>query len=128
MFSGELESTIDEKKRIPIPSEFLKQLGGVEAKVIVIKNPDKCLYLFPATSWKEIEKMFEKIPSLEQLPIRALGKISISLGLREYAGLEKEVVFANCNDYFEIWDKQRWVNQREKSVNLLKSYRVSTRK
>ena len=112
MSSGELSCTMDKENRIPIPTKFLKKLGEVEAGVIVVKGLDKCLCLFPANGLREIKKMFGGIPSLEMIQIKS-GKISISVDLKEYAGLKKEVVFAHCDNYFEIWDKQRWTGKKE---------------
>ena len=36
------------------------------------------------------------------------GRILLPTVLREYAGLEKDVVMAGAGTRIEIWDKERW--------------------
>jgi len=36
------------------------------------------------------------------------GRIALPVPLREYAGIEDEVVIAGVNTYLEIWNKEQW--------------------
>jgi len=36
------------------------------------------------------------------------GRILVPQALREFAGLEKEIVVAGVSDRAEIWDKAKW--------------------
>jgi len=41
------------------------------------------------------------------------GRILIPQSLRQYAGLEKEIVLVGVLDHFEIWSKKNWEKEEE---------------
>ena len=47
--------------------------------------------------------------------VDAQGRILIKTGLREYAGLTKDVVFAGTLNHIEVWDKAQW--EQENSMD-----------
>jgi len=116
MFSGEYPNIIQGDNRVPIPTQFLKKLGGVGTKVIVTESPDQCLCLFPSGNLEEIEKALGKKSRFEMVVIKSAGRIPISNGLRAHAGLEKEVAFAGCGSYIEIWNQARWGDRKKRAA------------
>jgi MraZ protein len=121
MLIGEHTHTLDEKKRISLPSKFRKELGK---KVVVTHGLDNCLFLYPLKEW---EKISEKLGNLSigqadtrgfnrimlagavELDVDAIGRVLIPEFLREFADMkEKKAVFAGVHSRVEVWDESRW--------------------
>ncbi len=130
MFRGRFEHTIDSKGRISIPAKFRDLLAEKYDERVMITNFDHCLVAYPYEEWKAME---EKISSLSMVkkeakafqrffvsaaaecPIDKLGRILIPPTLRSYAQLEKEVIFAGMIKKFEIWSKDRFLDEIQKA-------------
>lgn len=120
MFKGEYSHNIDAKGRMIVPSKFREQLGDT---FVATKGLDGCLFVYSNDEWARIEEKFRDIPLTSKDARKFLrfffagavdcevdkqGRILIPANLREYAGLEKEVVSVGAFTRVEIWDKQRW--------------------
>ncbi|MGN0341464.1 MAG: division/cell wall cluster transcriptional repressor MraZ [Roseburia sp.] len=120
MFKGEYSHNIDAKGRMIVPSKFREQLGDT---FVATKGLDGCLFVYSNEEWARIEEKFRDIPLTSKDARKFLrfffagavdcevdkqGRILIPANLREYAGLEKEVVSVGAFTRVEIWDKQRW--------------------
>lgn len=127
MFIGEYSYIIDHKKRVAIPSKFRKVLGK---KAIVTKGIDKCLTVYTLGEWKKVAKKLEELPSSRvnvrgfvrvmlagavDITLDKLGRILIPDYLKEYAGLEKDVVVVGLSNKIEVWDKVSWKTYRDKT-------------
>lgn len=88
MFMGEYNHTVDAKGRLIIPSRFREELKN---EFIVTKGLDGCLFVFPGNEWQIFEEKLKALP------------------LREFAGLEKDVVLAGMLNRIEIWSKTKWM-------------------
>ena len=120
MFKGEYNHTIDTKGRVIIPAKFRDKLG--EAFVIT-KGLDGCLYGYANEDWQVFE---DKLSSLSitnkdsrqftrfflagaaDCEVDKQGRILIPSVLREFAGLEKDVVLVGVSRRIEIWNKEKW--------------------
>lgn len=120
MLIGEYHHTLDDKKRISLPSKFRKELGRV---VVITYGLDKCLFVYPMKQWKEVA---EKIaaPSIGQVNARDfnrfmfsgavetavdnIGRILIPDFLKSHAGLKVNAVVAGVYSRVEIWDEDNW--------------------
>ena len=118
--NGHYSHSLDAKGRISIPAKFREELG---VSFIVTKGFDKCLAVYPMS---ELEALQEKINSLSIRKARQLqmfivapaqdceadnhGRVLLSQELREYAGLEKNVVVVGMTKHAEIWDEDVWKN------------------
>lgn len=120
MFMGEYNHTIDPKSRVIIPAKFREKLGS---EFVITKGLDGCLYGYPFDTWEEVGKNFREsiksnkearkfsrffFASASDCDIDKQGRILIPANLREYAGLQKDVVIAGNLTHIEIWDKARW--------------------
>ena len=119
MFTGEYNHSIDAKGRVIVPSKFREQLGE---EFVVTKGLDGCLFVYPKSEWEGIEEKFRGLPTNAETrrfmrfffagaatcEVDKQGRILIPSVLREFAGLEKDVVLVGVLSKIEIWDKQSY--------------------
>ena len=43
------------------------------------------------------------------------GRIALPAPLREYAGIEEDVVVAGANTYLELWNREQWETEKSNS-------------
>ena len=121
MLIGEYSHSIDSKGRIIVPSKFRTELGE---RFIITKGFDGCLYGYSLEEWKTIEEKIKTLPlvtgkdarnftrfffsSAIECELDSQGRILISQSLREFAGLEKDIVTIGVSSRIEIWSKAKW--------------------
>lgn len=120
MFMGEYNHTVDTKGRLIIPSRFRDELGD---EFVVTKGLDGCLFVFPNNEWQAFEEKLKTLPltnkSARQFArffvagatpceLDKQGRILLPGTLREFAGLEKDVVLTGMLNRIEIWSKSKW--------------------
>ncbi|NTU66539.1 MAG: division/cell wall cluster transcriptional repressor MraZ [Candidatus Moranbacteria bacterium] len=120
MFIGEYQHSIDPKKRLAVPIKFRAEL---ENKVVVTRGLDKCLFIYPVRVWNELADKLGALPMGESatrsfirlmlsgaidVEVDKQGRILIPDYLKEYAGLDKNVVIAGIYNRLEIWDEGKW--------------------
>jgi MraZ protein len=120
MFIGEYTHTVDDKKRISLPSKFKKELG---TKVVVTRGLDNCLFLFPWKTWSEISKEMSNLDMKQadargfsrfmfsgavEIDVDSMGRILVPDYLKEFGDLKSPVVFAGVHNRIEIWNEKRW--------------------
>ena len=125
MFIGEYLHSIDNKKRLAIPSRFRKELGE---KSILTRGLDNCLFLYPVQEW---DKFSEKLGQLSmgqtntrsfarlmlsgavEVEFDNLGRILIPDYLKTYSDLKKKIVITGVLNRLEIWDQEKWDNYKK---------------
>lgn len=120
MFMGEYNHTVDTKGRLIVPSKFREQLGD---EFVVTKGLDGCLFVYSKREWENIEEKFRNVPlttkdarkfarfffaGAASCEVDKQGRILLPAVLREYAGIEKDVVSVGVFNRVEIWDKDKW--------------------
>ena len=50
------------------------------------------------------------------------GRIALPIPLREYAGIEDEVIIAGVNTYLELWNKEQW--ELEKTTSQEQAWQI----
>lgn len=120
MFMGEYNHSIDPKGRLIIPSKFRDGLGK---EFVVTKGLDGCLFVFPNDAWREFEEKLRTLPLMNKdaraftrffvtgavlCELDKQGRILLPSTLREFAGLDRDVVLAGNLDRVEIWSKEKW--------------------
>ena len=130
MFRGRFEHIIDPKGRVSIPAKFRELLVEKYDDRLILTNFDRCLVAYPYEEWRVLEdrvsslsmvkkevKSFQRffISGATECPIDKLGRILIPQTLRDHAQLEKSVIFAGMLKKFEIWSKERWLEEIKRS-------------
>ena len=120
MFMGEYNHTIDAKGRLIIPSKFRETLGE---EFVVTKGLDGCLFVYDNNEWKAFEEKLKSLPLTNKdarqfvrfflagaamVQVDKQGRILVPAVLREFAGLEKDVVLVGVASRVEIWSQERW--------------------
>jgi len=120
MFMGEYSHTIDTKGRLIVPSKFRELLGD---EFVLTKGLDGCLSIYPMDEWKAFEEKLKALPLTNKnertfsrffvagataCELDKQGRILVPATLREFAGLEKDVILTGNITRIEIWSKAKW--------------------
>lgn len=118
---GEYNHTIDAKGRLIIPAKFREALGE---EFVLTKGLDGCLSIYPMDEWKIFEEKLKVLPLTDKnarafvrffvagatsCELDRQGRILVPGTLREFAGLEKEVVLTGNLTRIEVWSKEKWI-------------------
>jgi len=124
-FTGTYSHTIDSKGRLSIPSEFREILKNKYTEEIqLFKSPiNRCIVAYPMSEWEIFQSRLDKLSKYnpQEWKIRAFilsstrpciidkaGRILIPTDLRNYSGLDKDVILWGDITSFEIWNTERW--------------------
>lgn len=119
MFKGEYNHTIDTKGRLIIPAKFRELLGE---EFTITKGLDGCLFIYDNDEWTKFEGNLRALPPNQKsrtlvrffsagaadVEVDKQGRILIPANLREFAGIEKDVVLAGVASRIEVWSKEKW--------------------
>lgn len=119
---GEYQHTIDPKGRLIVPAKFRESLGE---KFVATKGLDNCLFVYPMEEWQILEGKLKALPFTKadtrafvrfffsgatECELDKQGRILLPANLRDFAGLDKDVVVIGVSSRVEIWSKDRWDN------------------
>lgn len=126
MLVGEFQHNIDAKGRVIMPAKFRDELGE---KFVVTKGLDKCLFVFSPDEWEKLDQKLSEQPlskgrdiqrffygGMAECELDKQGRLLIPQTLRDYSGLEKDVVFVGLAKRAEIWSKSKWDEQNAKFI------------
>ena len=104
-----------------VPARYRERLvAEVNGQMVVTKNHDGCLSLFPLSVWEKYEAELNAMPSefegwrrlyigsATDVDIDSAARVLIPAELRQWAGLERDVKFMGVGAYFELWDSARY--------------------
>ena len=130
MFIGEYQHALDIKNRMIVPSKLREELGN---KFVVTKGLDGCLYAYPLTEWIKLEEKLKTLPLTNkdarafvrfffagacEVEIDKQGRGLIPQNLKEYAGIEKDIVSIGVLTRVEIWSKDKWNNYNDSNIDF----------
>ena len=132
MFRGSSFHTIDAKGRLIIPARFRDVIRADGGERVMLSRMDGCLVAYVLDEWRRIEarilQLAQKNDSMRRFRRVFIGgafdcacdkqeRILIPPLLRDYAGLQKDVVLVGVLDHFEIWSRDKW---EQENLNLEK--------
>jgi MraZ protein len=134
---GSFVHTIDAKGRVSIPVRYREVVVSSGRSELVVTrclmNPPPRLEAYPIAAWEKLDERLREhtrfnpdfmrfedffIGNAQSCEIDSQGRILIPTALREWAQLEKEVVFSGARDHFLIWNREAW--EKEQQVAQLK--------
>lgn len=119
MFVNKYSHSLDTKGRVIIPAKYREELGE---KFMITEGMDGCLYILPQKAFDILAEEIKSLPlnikasrrmarqffgSAADSELDKQGRALIPANLREYAGLEKDVVLVGAGERVEIWSKER---------------------
>ena len=120
MFLGEYDYKIDNKNRFRLPSKFKKEIEG---NLVLTKGNDGCIFILTAEEFKALLRKSSELPMFDsslQRPLRLLyssaseleednqGRYLLPSNLKNYAKIDKDVVFVGVGTRIEMWSKDAW--------------------
>lgn len=128
MLIGEYKHTLDDKKRISLPSKFRSEVGK---KIVATHGLDGCLFLYPLKEWQNISKKLGELgmgqadtrgfnrfmlAGASEINVDSVGRILIPEYLRDFAGVKEKVVFTGVFNRIEVWNEKSWALYKSRVV------------
>ena len=126
MLIGEYIHTLDNKKRVALPSKFRRELGR---KIILTRGLDNCIFMYPEIAWRKVLEKLEKLSTAlsnsrdfnrfmlsgaVETEVDRAGRILIPDFLKDFAGLETRVIVAGVGDRLELWNFDSWQSYKKR--------------
>jgi MraZ protein len=129
VFRGGPVLTLDGKGRITVPARYRDVLmATVQGQMVIAKNPDGCLSLYPLPVWEQFESEILALPtqdeawrrffvgSATEVEIDGASRVLVPPELRLWAGLERDVKFMGVGPNFELWDMARYAEREAQAL------------
>ena len=118
-----------------LPTRYREELHercGSSMVVTVNNTSDHCLWMYPLDEWEQVERKINNLSSFNPQHVRLkrffvgyaadvdmdkTGRVLLPPSLREFARIEKEVVFIGQGNKFEIWSAKDWEASQDSWLN-----------
>lgn len=125
MLLGEHKRAINSRGQLVLPEQVLIELNG---DLVVTRGFERNLLLFREQEWRELagKLLAEPISSREVRNLRrrffsaaeivspdANGRVNLPASLREFAGINGDLILAGMYDYIELWSVEQWLPVKE---------------
>lgn len=120
MFLGTHSPRLDDKGRMVLPAKYRE---GMAAGLVFTKGQERSIVVWPAAEFADYADRLS-VASRSDAAVRAYlrvlfsgatdeipdrqGRVMVPVVLREYAGLDREVVVVGNGTTLEIWDADSW--------------------
>lgn len=130
-FLGEHPHSLDAKGRLILPANFRARLEG---GAVIGMGKKGCLSVYTPVEWERVATRAQEMAREDDDKLAAAraffalaqpivadkqGRVAIAPRLREYAGLQREVIVAGALNRIEIWDATRWREERSQGEAVL---------
>ena len=135
MFFGVTHINLDTKARLAMPIRYralLEQHCSSQVCITAAVN-DRCLLIYPQPEWEKLSRKLSTMPTVfddtarkvgrrlmgyaEERQLDSQGRILLTAGQKEYAGISKSIVLAGQGNKFEIWDEESWNAAEQESLS-----------
>jgi MraZ protein len=121
-FFGRYDHSLDTKGRLILPSRLRGRLGS---RCFLTPHLEGCIAVWPVETFHaEIETreaqatdtysrnaVRDWFAAVDEIEIDSQGRVLISGHLRDYSGLNREVVIVGVHDHVELWSPERWASK-----------------
>lgn len=133
MLMGEYAHALDEKGRIIIPARLREDLRD---RFVITKGLDSCLFLYPLEEWSRIVDRLRSLPltnanaraftrlflaGAQEVECDRQGRVTIMPRLRDFAGIQRNVVLIGVMNRVELWAEERWQAYQAASQDSIES-------
>jgi MraZ protein len=127
MLIGQYLHTIDDKKRLSVPTKWRKVFGK---NLVVTRGLDTCLFLYTKKEWEKIALKLSTgslgskdsrdlnrffLSGAVEIEIDSAGRMLIPEYLKDFANLKEKIIFAGLYSRVEIWNESAW-EKKQKEV------------
>jgi len=120
VFQGSYPYHVDDKGRLKMPADFVHGLG---ASFTVTRAHDRYLWVLPTDEWERMAERLQSGPMFDPgslalqryfigsavtTSLDGQGRLSLPPVLREWAGIQHEVMVVGIGPRIEIWSRERW--------------------
>ena len=124
MLLGEYEYTVDDRGRLAIPARLRE---AFRTGLVLARGLERCVTVYPIPQWEQLAGRMLSLPpnnvdarrwqraifpSAFQLELDRQGRVLLPQTLREYAGIDTNVVIVGMYHTLEIWDSAAWQSER----------------
>ena len=133
-FRGQFSHSMDKKGRVSIPSKFRDILREHYGEQLILSLRKGCVVAYPTKEWEKLEDSIGKLPPFSNIvkeykrvfisnaqdcPIDSQGRILVPPELRDRAGLKEKILFVGMTEYFELWDRNAYLETYEHKLEEL---------
>jgi MraZ protein len=123
LFFGQYHYPFDEDYRVEIPASFRELLAG---QVVVTQGFDRNILVLSVEAFQDLTRLVMSLNIADPLArglmrmllgnasyskIDQAGTISLQGSLKDFAGLQTDVVLVGQGKYFEVWSQALWHQQ-----------------
>ena len=123
---------MDERGRIPLPPIYRDVFR--EGIVLSQGHPDACLRVYTRSAFEQQASEYTAESALTQrgrdlrraffgatrhADLDAQNRVLIPGQLRQYAGLEKQILVIGVGEYLEVWDPERWEEEQSRIMSTI---------
>ena len=124
-FHGEYQHRVDPQGRVAIPARYREEFTR---GIYLTRGFDQCIWAFSPTGWDAYSSRYAAMSpssrvartlrrrvfgSTFDLELDRQGRVVLPLPLRQFAGLQEEVVIVGAGTWLELWDSSRWGEMME---------------
>jgi MraZ protein len=135
VFQGSFPYHIDDKGRLKMPADFVHGLGSA---FTITRGQRGNLWILPEAEWRVLSKKLESEHLIDQraltlqryfigsavtVSLDGQGRLSVPPVLRDYAGIQHEVMVVGIGPKIELWSAAKWQEyERQVSDELIEEY------
>lgn len=130
-YRGRFHCKVDSKGRLNLPVALATKAAASKStsvsQTFVLTNnfngQSQFVDVMPLKEWQALEKRIQQLPTLsksvqtfqryylaagQEVKVDSHGRLMLPLSLRNYAGINSEVVVVGMGNKFEIWSQKNW--------------------